>query len=273
MERDTSRVRFVTHRLIGDAEITRAAEAIAAVDQSTPSSSSVGRWMMSSTTCSGMAGRPAPNGVPVRERRPSIVCLAVKNGKSVPKSSLCSTRYSVALDECLVEQPPPRHERRDVGVDVRMTPDDGDRLVEPRMTHVGDHDRQLRMPQRDLVEQDRPCLQQGARAGEGRALVDQHRQLEPLERLADPQELPARGGRRSGRSGRACTRRGRGRPSSARARRSPTGRTGRRRRSRSAGRGRGRHTRRRSRSGTTNPDAGALNARTTARSTSASASR
>ena len=28
-ERDTSRVRFVTHRLIGDAEIARAAEAVA----------------------------------------------------------------------------------------------------------------------------------------------------------------------------------------------------------------------------------------------------
>ena len=31
MERDTTRVRFVTHRLIGDAEISRAAEAVAAV--------------------------------------------------------------------------------------------------------------------------------------------------------------------------------------------------------------------------------------------------
>ena len=29
--RDTSRVRFVTHRLIGDAELTRAAELVAAV--------------------------------------------------------------------------------------------------------------------------------------------------------------------------------------------------------------------------------------------------
>ena len=28
---------------------------------------------------------------------PSIVCLAEKNGKSVPNSSLCSTRYSIAL--------------------------------------------------------------------------------------------------------------------------------------------------------------------------------
>ena len=31
MERDTTRVRFVTHRLIGDAEISRAAELVAAL--------------------------------------------------------------------------------------------------------------------------------------------------------------------------------------------------------------------------------------------------
>ena len=35
--------------------------------------------------------------LPVTDRRPSIVCLAEKNGKSVPNSSLCSTRYSIAL--------------------------------------------------------------------------------------------------------------------------------------------------------------------------------
>jgi hypothetical protein len=31
MERDTNRVRFVTHRLIGDAEIAEAAEIVAAL--------------------------------------------------------------------------------------------------------------------------------------------------------------------------------------------------------------------------------------------------
>jgi hypothetical protein len=31
MERDTTRIRFVTHRLIGDADVARAAEAVAAV--------------------------------------------------------------------------------------------------------------------------------------------------------------------------------------------------------------------------------------------------
>ena len=72
-----------------------------------------------------------------------------------------------------------------------MTPDDGDRLVEPGMADMRDHDLQLRVAQRDLVEQDRPRLQQRAGPGEGRSLVDQHRQLEPLERLADAEEIGA----------------------------------------------------------------------------------
>ena len=112
----------------------------------------------------------------------------MKNGKSVPNRSLWSTPYSTRRDERLVQEPARDHERRDVGVDVRMAPDHGDRLVEPRMAHVCDHDPQLREAQRDLVEQDRPCLEQRPGAREGRALVDQHRQLEPLERLADTQE-------------------------------------------------------------------------------------
>ena len=93
--------------------------------------------------------------------------------------------------ERLIEKPAPGHQRRDVGVDVRVTPDDRDRLVEPGVAEVGDHDLQLRVPQRDLVEQDRPCLQQRSSAREGRSLVDQHRQLEPLERLADAEEVGA----------------------------------------------------------------------------------
>ena len=125
------------------------------------------------------------------ERRPSIVCLAEKNGKSVPNSSLCSTRYSIALTSAWYSSQRRVHEPRDVGVDVRVTPDDGDRLVEPRMADVGDHDLELRVPQRDLVEQDRPRQEQRSGAGEGRSLVDQHRQLEPLERLADAEELGA----------------------------------------------------------------------------------
>ena len=42
--------------------------------------SSVGRWMMSSTTCSSMTGIWGPKALPVTERRPSIVCCAEKNG-------------------------------------------------------------------------------------------------------------------------------------------------------------------------------------------------
>ena len=61
------------------------------------SSSSVGRWMMSSTTCASTIGSSRTEGRAVTERSPSIVCLAEKNGKSVPNSSLCSTRYSIAL--------------------------------------------------------------------------------------------------------------------------------------------------------------------------------
>ena len=43
-------------------------------------SSSVGRWMMSSTTCSSTTGMSGPKAWPVTDRRPSIVCLAEKNG-------------------------------------------------------------------------------------------------------------------------------------------------------------------------------------------------
>ena len=56
---------------------------------------------------------------------------------------------------------------------------------------MGDHDLELRVAQRDLVEQDRPCVQKRARASKGRSLMDQHRQLEPLERLADAEESGA----------------------------------------------------------------------------------
>ena len=145
--------------------------------------------MISSTTCSSITGIPGPNASPVTERRPSIVWRAVKNGKSVPNSSLCVDAVLDRGDERLVEQPAARDERRDVGVDVRVAADHRDRLVEPRMAHVRDHDAELRVPQRDLVEQDRPRLEERARARERRALVDQHRQLEPLERLADAEEL------------------------------------------------------------------------------------
>ena len=74
---------------------------------------------------------------------------------------------------------------------MRVAPHDGDRLVEPRMADVGDHDLELRVPQRDLVEQDRPRQEQRAGAGEGRSLMDQHRQLESLQRLADAEEVGA----------------------------------------------------------------------------------
>ena len=79
---------------------------------------------------------------PSRERRPSIVSRAEKNGKSVPKSSLCVDAVLDRRDERLVEQPPPADERRHVGADVRMPADDRDRLLEPRVAHVRDHDRQ-----------------------------------------------------------------------------------------------------------------------------------
>ena len=74
---------------------------------------------------------------------------------------------------------------------MRVTPHDRDRLVEPRMTDVGDDDLELRVPQRELVEQDRPREEQRAGASEGRSLMDQHRQLESLERLADAEKLGA----------------------------------------------------------------------------------
>src|SRR5918995_3758845 len=59
------------------------------------------------------------------------------------------------------------------------------------MTDVGDHDLQLWVPQRDLVDQDRPCLEQRAGAGKGCSLMDQHREPESLERLADAEEVGA----------------------------------------------------------------------------------
>ena len=43
-------------------------------------SSSVGRWMMSSTTCGSTTGSCGPKALPVTERSPSIVCVAEKNG-------------------------------------------------------------------------------------------------------------------------------------------------------------------------------------------------
>ena len=74
---------------------------------------------------------------------------------------------------------------------MRVAANDGDRLVEPRMAEMSDHDLEVRVAQRDLVEQDRPRLQQRAGAGERRPLMDQHGQPEPLERLADAEEVGA----------------------------------------------------------------------------------
>ena len=84
--------------------------------------------MISSTTSGSIAGRCGPNASPVTERRPSIVCRAVKNGKSVPNSSLCVDAVLDRRDERLVEQPAParraprRRRRRAGGGGRRRSP-------------------------------------------------------------------------------------------------------------------------------------------------------
>ena len=144
--------------------------------------------MIPSITSGSIVGIPAPKASPATDRSPSIVWVAVKNGKSVPNSSLCVDAILDRGDERLIQEPAPPDERRDVGIDVGVAAHDGDRLVEPRVAHVRDHDPELRVPQRDLVEQDRTCLEERAGPRERGALVDQHRELQPLECLADTKE-------------------------------------------------------------------------------------
>jgi len=50
------------------------------------------------------------------------------------------------------------------------------------MTHVRDHDAELREAEGDLVEQDGTGLEQRSGPREGRSLMDQQRQLQALER-------------------------------------------------------------------------------------------
>ena len=59
------------------------------------------------------------------------------------------------------------------------------------MADVGDDDLEPRVPQRDLVEQDRPRLEQRSRAGEGGSLMDQQRELESFQCLTDAEEIGA----------------------------------------------------------------------------------
>lgn len=56
-----------------------AGEGVACV-HAIPSSSSVGRWTISSTVASGMRGSPVPATTSLTARNPSIVSSAVKNG-------------------------------------------------------------------------------------------------------------------------------------------------------------------------------------------------
>jgi hypothetical protein len=93
------------------------------------------------------------------------------------------------LHERVEEQPPSGGERRHVGVDVRVPAHHRDRLLEPRMAHVRDHDPELGVAQRDLVQEDRARPEQRPRARERRPLVDEERQPEPLERRAHAEEL------------------------------------------------------------------------------------
>ena len=67
-----------------------------------------------------------------------------------------------------------------------MPSHDHDRLVNPRMTHVSDHDAQLGEGDRDVVEQQRVGIGQAARIGEDRALMDHHRQPEAFGGREDP---------------------------------------------------------------------------------------
>ncbi len=91
-----------------------------------------------------------------------------------PKDQLVRDAILDGLDERLVEQKPARHERRDVGIDMRVTPNHGNRFARPRVADVSDHDAQLREANCDLVDQHWSRVQQRTRSRERRALVDQH---------------------------------------------------------------------------------------------------
>ena len=205
--------------------------------------------MMSSTTCGSITGIPGTEGRARDRSQPVDRLLRGEEREVGAEQQLVLDAVLDRAHERLIEQPAPGDERRDVGVDVRVAPDDGDRLVEPGMAEMGDHD--LEPGYRNAISSSRigrACNSDPARAegGSPGGSASGGRAARAPRRLGGTR---GRADRRSGRSGRACSRRDRGRFSSARARRSPWLRTGRPVRSRSAGRDRAPRTTRHSRSG------------------------
>ena len=230
--------------------------------------------MMSSTTSSSIARHVGPERR-AGERAQAVDRLPRREEREVGAEQQL-VRHAVLgrRDERVVEQPAPRDERRDVGVDVAGG---GARPAIASSNHgwpmcaITIFSRGWRSAISSSSAG--PGLEQRAGARERRALVDQHRQPEPLERraharnsgpervdvLVDRRELAAARGRGRRKRSSSSTRAGVVRVDGAEADRAAPGRA--------------RRTRRRSRSARRSPAAGALNASTIATSTSASASR